>query len=79
VRGAESVSRRYEVGAALVFRSRKTDLFGYHKRPGLLSVVAELVIEHVSECVAKGIMGSHRVRQSALRHSHTPSRLPRRN
>jgi hypothetical protein len=51
-----------------MFRSRKIlSLFvEYHKASRLLSVVAELVIEHVSNSVAKGIMGSHRVCPNAL-------------
>jgi hypothetical protein len=69
VRRAESVSRRYS-RAARMFRSRKTTRLEDHKRSRLLSVAAELVIEHVSDSVAEGIMGSHRVCQSASPHSH---------
>lgn len=68
VRRAESVSRR----AAGMFRSRKipTRLGISQDVTSVLSVVAELVIKHVSDCVAKGIMGSHRVCESAQCPSH---------
>jgi hypothetical protein len=75
VRRAESVSRRYS-RAARLFRSRNTTRLEDHKRSRLLSVAAELVIEHVSDSVAEGIMGSH---QSALSPLPQAGRLPRRN